>query len=192
MKKGKRPKKGQYGYRDYHKKVEMVKLLCGIAAIGVQLWARRFTGQEAMKNILTVMAILSALPVANVAAPLLAAFRYRTPGEEFYRRLSEMEQKVSVLYDLVITSKEQILPMDGIVVHPAGVYAYCSNPGISVDRAETFLNDLFRAHRLDPRVKVLTDENAFFKRAKALKPEREYEDDGSVAYGINLLKDISM
>lgn len=188
----KRKKKGEYGYRNSRQKIEIAKVLFGIAAILIQLGARRLTQQDAMKNILTVMAILSALPTANVAAPLLASIKYRTPGIDFYQKLSGYEQRMTVLYDLVITSKEQIMPMDGVIVHPTGVYCYCSEPKIAVNKAEKFLNELFRAHRLDPRVKVLTDEKGFFKRADSLKPEKEYEDDGSVGYTVQLLKDISM
>lgn len=185
-------KKGEYGYRNSHHKIEGAKVLFGIAAILVQLGARQFTEQEAMKNILTVMAILSALPTANVAAPLLASIKYRTPGIDFYQKLSAYEPQMSVLYDLMITSKEQIMPMDGVIVHPTGVYCYCSHSKIAVNKAEKFFHDLFCAHRLDPHVKVLVDEKGFFKRADALKPAKDYEDDGSVGYTIQLLKDISM
>lgn len=188
----KRRKKGEYGYRNAHQHMEIGKVLFGIAAILVQLGARHFTDQEAMKNILTVMAILSALPTANVAAPLLASIKYRTPSRSFYEQLSAYEGKVSVLYDLILTSKEQIMPMDGIIIHPTGVYCYCSNPKLAADKAERFFNDLFRSHRLDPHVKILTEEKEFFKRAASLKPENEYEDDGSLGYTIQLLKDISM
>ncbi len=41
-------------------------------------------------------------------------------------------------------------------------------------------------------MKILTGEKEFFKRAASLKPENEYEDDGSLGYTIQLLKDISM
>ncbi len=185
-------KKGEYGYRNAHQNIEIGKVFFGIAAILIQLGARHFTVQEAMKNILTVMAILSALPTANVAAPLLASIKYRTPNRSFYEQLSVYEGQVSVLYDLILTSKEQIMPMDGVIIHPTGVYCYCSNPKLAVDKAERFLNDLFRSHRLDPHVKILTKEKELFKRAASLKPEKEYEDDGSLGYTIQLLKDISM
>ena len=87
----KRRKKGEYGYRNAHQHMEIGKVLFGIAAILVQLGARHFTDQEAMKNILTVMAILSALPTANVAAPLLASIKYRTPSRSFYEQLRRMK-----------------------------------------------------------------------------------------------------
>lgn len=184
--------KGQYGYRDYHKKAELVKIAVGAGAILIQLGARMLTDRTSLQNLLTVMAIVTVLPVANLAAPLLAAFRYRTPGKDFYRRLCPYEERMTVLYDLILTSKEAVMPMDGILVHPTGVYCYCTNPRISVSKAEAFLNQMFQSHRLDPHVKILTEEKAFFKRAASLKPADEYEDDGSVAYTANLLKNLSM
>lgn len=186
------PEKGQYGYRDHHKKQQFLLIFFGVLAILLQLGARRFTQQDAFKNILTVMAILSVLPVANLAAPFLASFRYRTPGPAFYEKLSPYGEQMAVLYDLIITSKELIMPMDGVLVHPLGVFFYCSDPKIPVQKAEAFLNDRFRTEHLDPHAKVFTDEKAFFKRASSLKPSDGYEDDGSMAYTIRLLKSLSM
>ena len=51
--------KGQYGYRNHHKKVETGKVAFGAAMIIAQLIARYFVDNTAWKNILTVMAILS-------------------------------------------------------------------------------------------------------------------------------------
>ena len=55
-------RKGQYGYRDQHKKSRA--LLTGLfaAAIIAQLIARQLASEQAAKNILTVMAILTVLP----------------------------------------------------------------------------------------------------------------------------------
>lgn len=186
------PEKGQYGYRNYHKKAELLKIAAGAAVILIQLGARMLTERASLQNLLTVMAIVSVLPVANLAAPLLAAFPYRTPGEDFHQKLIPYEDRTAVLYDLILTSKEYIMPMDGILIHPTGVYCYCTNPKLSVQKAEVFLNQMFQSHRLDPHVKILTDEKSFFKRAASLKPASEYEDDGSVEYTVNLLKNLSM
>ena len=70
--------KGQYGYRDYHRKIQLMKVLFGAAMILVQLLARNFTENQAARNVLTLMAILSVLPTANVASPLLASWKYKT------------------------------------------------------------------------------------------------------------------
>ena len=68
-------RKGQYGYRDQHKKSRA--LLTGLFAVAIiaQLIARQLASEQAAKNILTVMAILTVLPMANLASPLLASWR---------------------------------------------------------------------------------------------------------------------
>lgn len=187
-----RREKGQYGYRDFHKKMQTAKVIFGGAMILMQLLARNFTDNDAAKNILTVMAVLTVLPTANVAAPLLASWRYQTPDESFYERAAGLESRGRILYDLIITSREQLMPMDAVMVHPAGVFAYCSGAKVDGTKAEEFLNGMFKSHKLDGNVKVLKDEKAFFKRAGSLKPACEFEDDGSVEYGIRVLKGLSM
>ncbi len=191
MKKNK-AEKGRYGYRNRRKYIQMGEVAFGAAAILLQLGARAFVDREAYKNVLTVMAIVSVLPTANVAAPLLAAIRFWTPKESFFQTLHPLEEKYTVLYDLILTSKEQILPMDAILVHPTGVYCFCSDPKADIRKAESYLNDVFRAHKLDPNVRVIAEEKAFFRRAASLKPAKEYEDDGSTGYAAELLKTLSM
>ena len=115
--------KGEYGYREQHKKQQLLLIFLGVLAILLQLGARRFTQQAAFQNILTVMAIVSVLPVANLAAPFLFSFCYKTPGPDFYQALSPYEGQMAILYDLIITSKELIMPMDGV---PASVTPRCS------------------------------------------------------------------
>lgn len=188
----KKCQKGQYGYRNYHKKTEMAKVCFGAAMIIAQLAARHFVDSTAWKNILTVMAVLSVLPTANVASPMLAAWRYRTPSETFYKKASAYEAYFPILYDLIITSKDAVMPMDAVAVHPQGVYAYCTAPKVDIGKAEKFLKEMLTAHKLDPSVKVILDEKAFFHRLDSLKPAAEYEDDGSTAYTENLLKNLSM
>ena len=79
-------RKGQYGYRDQHKKSRA--LLTGLFAVAIiaQLIARQLASEQAAKNILTVMAILTVLPMANLASPLLASLKYRTSERAFYEK----------------------------------------------------------------------------------------------------------
>lgn len=184
--------KGQYGYRDYHKKVEIGKVCFGAAMILAQLAARSFVDSTAWKNVLTVMAILSVLPTANVASPLLASWRYKTPSGEFYKKAAPYEERAALLYDLIITSRDAIMPVDAAAVHPTGVFLYCTAGKLDTAKAERFLKEMFTGHKLDPNVKIILDEKAFFRRLDSLKPAAEYEDDGSMAYTLQLLKNLSM
>lgn len=58
----KKVQKGEYGYRSALRKGQIIKVVIGAAAILLQLAARMLTDNQAAKNILTVMAILSVLP----------------------------------------------------------------------------------------------------------------------------------
>ena len=177
-------RKGQYGYRDQHKKSRA--LLTGLFAVAIiaQLIARQLASEQAAKNILTVMAILTVLPMANLASPLLASWKYE--------KARAYEGKCTMLYDLIVTTKEQILPLDAVAVHPNGVFAFCSNEKTDLSKAEKAVNALFQANKLDPNVKLIRDPHAFFRRLDSLKPASEYEDDGVVAYAAALMKNLSM
>ncbi len=183
--------KGQYGYRDKMRKIRLAITLVLVAAILAQLGARWFTDNQAAKNILTVMAILTVLPMANMASPLLASWRYRTPPREFYEKVFPFEEKCRILYDLVLTTKEFVLPMDAIAVHPQGVYAYCTAKKKKPGEAEKALNELFKASRLEPNIRILWDEKSFLKRLDSLKPA-DGEEDGVVGYEVDVLKSLSM
>ncbi|MDO4268633.1 MAG: O-linked GlcNAc transferase-like protein [Eubacteriales bacterium] len=185
-------RKGDYGYRNSNKRMRMAITGVLILAILIQLAARLFTDSQAAKNILTVMAVLTVLPMANMASPLLAGFRYRTPSEEFHSRLKPREKDFRILYDLILTTKSHVIPVDAAVVHPNGVYCFCTAQKLNLQKAEKELNTLFSDNHLDPNVKLITDEKSFFRRLDSLKPASECADEGTVDYGAQLLKNLSM
>ena len=187
-----RREKGQYGYRDSVRRMRlMITIVLGLGVLA-QLGARYLTENQAAKNILTVMAILTVLPFANMASPLLVSWRYRTPPREFYEKIKPYEEKCVILYDLILTTKELVMPMDAIAVHPGGVYGYCTAGKLKVKEAEQSLNKLFTANRLDPNMKLFLEERSFLRRLDSLKPWKECENDGTVEYGTALLKSLSM
>lgn len=187
-----RKNKGEYGYRGSRRKNRLFITLLLAAGVAAQLIARSFTDNQAADNILTVMAILTVLPMANMASPLIASWKYPSPPESFHQKLMAYEPKFTILYDLILTSKEAVMPMDAIVVHPKGVIAYCTGQKVDAAKAEKFLNQMLSANRLDPHAKVIKDEAAFFRRIALLAPASEYEDDGSLPYVTALLKNLSM
>ena len=59
--------KGSFGYRAFYKKKQGFFVGIFLAAIIAQLIARSMTDWEAMKNVLTVSAILTVLPMEGYA-----------------------------------------------------------------------------------------------------------------------------
>ena len=188
----KRIKKGEYGYRNSMRRGRVMKIAVLTLFILAQLGARWFTDSTALKNILTVMAVITVIPAANLASPYIAVFPFKTPSREFYEKLSPYESKFTILYDLVLTTKDDVLPMDAIVVHPTGIYAYCVNKKAKLPRAEKAINEILTAQRLDPNLKITGELSSFEKRVKSLKAASEYEDDGSVEYAVTVMKGLSM
>lgn len=187
-----RREKGQYGYRNYHKRKQSIKVLFGAVMILIQLGARNFTDNEAVKNVLTLMAILSVLPTANVASPLLASWKYKTPSYEFYEKVKAWGKNGVIVYDLIIISKEQIMPMDALMVHPTGIFAYCSQARVDIKKAETYLKNTFKSQGIPSSVKVIKEEKEFLKQISSLKPDCQINDDKNFDPRINVLKNLSM
>ncbi|MGN0157606.1 MAG: O-linked GlcNAc transferase-like protein [Brotaphodocola sp.] len=183
--------KGEFGYRDSNRRFRLILVLIFAAAILAQLAARHLTDNPSAKNILTVMAILTVLPMANLASPLLASWKYKTPPISFYEQIHPYEQKCMILYDLIVTTKEEVMPMDAVAVHPNGVFAYCTK-AVDTAKAEKAINQIFLNNKLDPNVKILKDEHGFLRRLDSLKPADTYEDDGTAAYAAALMKNLSM
>lgn len=184
--------KGQYGSRNHGRKLRLIITLVLAAAILAQLAARWMTDNQAAKNILTVMAILTVLPMANMASPLLASWKYRTPDRGFYEKVRPYEEKTVILYDLILTTKEQIIPADAAAVHPQGVFIYAPPGKLDTQKAEKSLQALFAANKLDLKIRLIRDEAGFLRRLASLKPAETGEDDGTVDYAASLLKNLSM
>ncbi len=184
--------KGEYGYRDSNRRIRLVITVILAAAVLAQLGARFFTDSQAAKNILTVMAILTVLPMANMASPLIASWRYRTPKEAFHKQMQPYESRMTILYDLIVTTKDHIIPLDAAAVHPNGIFGYCTSPKLKASQAEKEINDLLKDSRVPQTIRLIQDEHSFFRRLDSLKPISEYEDDGTVDYAARTMCSLSM
>ena len=185
-------KKGDFGYRDAHKKKQLFIVLLFIAAIIAQLIARFFITWDSLRNLVTISAILTVLPMANLASPLVASWRIPETKKELYDRCRPYEEKFPVLYDLIITSNDLILQADVAVIHPSGVYLYSPNKHTDSKKAEKFLNEMLGSWKLDENARVMVEEKNFLNRLASLKPVTEEEDDGSAPHVEKLLKSLSM
>ena len=176
-----RLEKGTYRYRTAHKKRQLFFVVLFILAIVAQLILRNFITAQIYKNLVTISAILTVLPMANLASPLVVA-----------ARIPEVPEKFPILYDLIITSNDLIMPVDAAVVHPTGVYLYCPNKNVDRRKAEKFLNEMLVGWKLDGNAKVMNEEKKFLRRLSELKNVTEEEDDGSAPHVLKLLKSLSM
>lgn len=188
----KKIKKGDYGYRNHFKRKQLFIIALLALFIIAQWLGGLLQTMSLSKNSDGPWRSVTVLPAANLASPLIAIFKYHTPEQAFHEAYMPYEGKFEVLYDLVLTTPEDVIPSDVTVVHPTGIYVYCINPKLNVKRAEAGLNELLKANKLDPNLKIVTSRSTFDKRIHSLKPASEYEDDGTVEYGVRVIKGLSM
>ncbi len=188
----KRIEKGEYGYRRQAKRDRILITILLLISILVQVAIRTFTTMSAFRVLFTLTAILTVLPMAVIASPLIASWRYGTPDISFYNAIRPYEEKFTILYDLILTTKEQVIPLDAVVVHPIGIFGYCPDAKLDEKKAEEGLNDLFAQARLDPKIHIMKDLKNFERRLETLKPASDYEDDGLVDAESLMLKNLCM
>ncbi len=184
--------KGEYGYRRKAKRDRLIVTILLFMSILVQLAIRSITSMSTFRVLFTLTAILTVIPMGVIASPLLASWKYHTPDISFYEEIHPYEEKFTVLYDLILTTTQQVIPLDAVVVHPIGVFGYCPEKKLDEKKAETDLDELFAASRLDPKIHIMKDLNNFERRLETLKPASDYEDDGLVTAEVTMLKSLCM
>ena len=184
--------KGQYGYRDSHKKKQIRNVAIFAVTIALVLIGRFFVQLEDIKNMMMITAILLVLPMANLASPLLVSWKFKTTPQDFYEAVKPFEEKFPVLYDLIITNTDLIMPVDSAVIHPSGVYLFCPNKNIDTKKAEKFLNEILVGWKLDGNAKVMVEKKNYLNRLASLKEVTEDDDDGSAEYVRKVLLGLSM
>ena len=115
--------KGSYGYRKVYKKRQGAMIFIFLVAILAQVIASKLVASQNFSRILIVMSILTVLPMANLASPFLATFRYQTPSQEEMKKILAFSDRGELLFDLVVTMREQIMPLDYVMIVPG--YALC-------------------------------------------------------------------
>lgn len=190
----KKIKKGMYGYRDAHKKRQILLVSLFLLVIAALLVSRYFITWKSLKNLVTISAILTdAFPWPEPwRLPLMASWKTGPPPESFYDACRPYGEKFPILYDLIITSRDFIMPVDVAVIHPTGVYLYCPKKGIDTKAAEKFLNEMLTGWKLDGNARIMTEKKNFLTRLSTLKNVTEDEDDGSAPHVEKLLKSLSM
>ena len=162
------------------------------AAIAAQLIARQFITWDSLRNLITISAILTVLPMANMASPLVASWKIKSTPGDFHDACRPYEEKFPILYDLTITSSELIMPIDAAVIHPTGVYMYCPDKRIDTKKGEKFLNEMLTGWKLDGNARIMNERKNFLNRLSTLKAVAKEDDDGSAPYVEKLLNSLSM
>ena len=167
-KKGKKIEKGEYGYLAFRKKrlgAATLVCLCMVAAF----FLVGYFSTKTRNNILTVMAILSALPTAKFASSFLVLLPYKSVPLEQCKEVLHHAKDSLFFTDLVITTEEKTLPTLFIAVHNSSVCGYTTSEKYDIAYAESFLTKNLMTNGQKATVKIVKDEKVFFNRLDTMQ-----------------------
>lgn len=171
----KKVKKGTPGYLDYKKKIEIIRafIYFGIVA-AIFLLGYFQTGTRL--NLLTVVAVLGCLPAAKVLVGVITRFPYRSIDKDRAEEIAEKTGHLTVCYDMVITSREKIMPVDCIVISGNNIFGYTHYEKVDLNVLAAHIKEILRQNQYTGlSVRILNEYKPFITRAEGLDHIAEVE-----------------
>lgn len=168
-------KKGEYGYLNDRLKRQAMLSLLGVVIIIVTILVG-YLRYKTRNNVFTVAAVLVALPTAKVLVGFVICLKNRTPKKEQYLELKDKSKTPYILSDLLLTSKENMMPFEFGAISNNNVWLYTSNTKIDKKKAEDYIksflrNDIKEAKNIN--VRILGDYNVLLKTVTKITPKKE-------------------
>lgn len=152
-------KKGEYGYRKYFKIKNGIIIGFFIFIILLLLIASKVTKNADISRILLVSSILMVLPMANLLSPFLVVFKYKSFE---YEKIKEYLDDKHFLFDIILTMKEQVMPLDIIYIDEERIFGILSNKA-DKSRTEEFIKERMKIGGIKVSVKICDSFNEMKK-----------------------------
>ena len=152
-------KKGEYGYRKYFKIKNGIIIGFFIFIILLLFIASKVTKNADISRILLVSSILMVLPMANLLSPFLVVFKYKSFE---YEKIKEYLDDKHFLFDIILTMKEQVMPLDIIYIDGEKIFGILSNKA-DKPRTEEFIKERMKIGGIKVNVKICDSLNEMKK-----------------------------
>ena len=143
-------KKGEYGYRRYFKIKNGIIIGFFVFIILLLFISSKITKNADISRILLVSSILTVLPMANLLSPFLVVFKYK-PFE--YEKIKEYLDDKHFLFDIILTMKEQVMPLDIIYINEERIFGILSNKA-DKSKTEEFIKERMKIGGIKVSVKI--------------------------------------
>lgn len=161
--------KGTPGYLDYKLKVEILRtILYFVIVAAVYFLGYSQTGSN--KNLLTVVAIVGCLPACKALVGVITRIPYHSVKAEFAQEIQEKCPHLTVIFDLVVTSTEKIMPIDVIVISGDKISGYTSSQKVDLEYAAKHIKSILVQNGFhEISVKLQNQYKTFIARAEGLE-----------------------
>ena len=164
----KKVQKGDPGYLDHKKRIEIIRTIIyfGIVAAVFLLGYRQ---THTRRNILTVVAILGCLPAAKALVGVITRFPYSSIDRKKADEIRSKTGLLTVCYDMVITSRESIMPVDCIVISGHTIFGYTHYEKVNAEELSKHIRSILAQNQYTGlTVKVLNQYKPFLARIEGL------------------------
>ena len=143
-------KKGEYGYRKYFKIKNGIIIGFFVFIILLLFISSKLTKNADISRILLVSSILTVLPMANLLSPFLVVFKYKSFE---YEKIKEYLDDNHFLFDIILTMKEQVMPLDIIYINEERIFGILSNKA-DKSKTEEFIKERMKIGGIKVSVKI--------------------------------------
>lgn len=165
----KRIKKGDYGYIDSRKKIEVLKT-AAMFGISLAIFLIGYLAAGTKNNLLTVAAVLGCLPASKSAVNMIMFLRSSGCGRQDYEKISPHGENLRVLYDLVLTTYEKNYKIASLSIHGNTLCGYTDSSTCDTDGAAKHIQGILmqNGHK-NCTVKILRELPAYTQRMESMK-----------------------
>lgn len=160
--------KGQAGYLSARKKKLGFQAVLEFGLV-LLIFAAGYIITHTRMNLLTVIAVVGCLPASKMLVEFIAIFPYKTIDPETAAQIEEKSKLLTTAYDLVLTSRDQIMQIDAVVISNHTVFGYTQNPKTNLEEAGKHIRGILAAnHYTKITVKIFSEYVPFLSRAEGL------------------------
>ena len=163
--------RGKYGYLTRRK--HQLIFRCAVIAAGIViLMALGIYSTGTRQNLLSIVAVVSALPFANQMVVLIATMKFHSRPREEYEQVVSIVGNGLLDVELIVTSQtSRAMQIDYAYIHEKGIFCWSADPKLDPGKTQKYLKDYMQANDLKTEVFVIRAWKHFLRRLSELEPE---------------------
>ena len=140
-----------------------------ILAIGLLYYHTRL-------NVFTVVAVVGCLPASKALVELIAILPYQSVEPQKAKEIEEKSSLLTTAYDLLMTSREKIMPVDAVAISGHTVFGYAPNKKTNPEDAAAYIRKTLSENHFDKMtIKIFPDYVPFLSRVEGMQNIMEIE-----------------
>lgn len=164
----KKVEKGNPGYLDYKKRVEILRTILYFVIVAA-IFLLGYSQTHTNKNLLTVVAVVGCLPASKALVGVIMRFPHRSIDPNYVQEIAEKSGYLTVVYDLVLTSNDKVMPVDCLVISGDKVFGFASDEKTDVEYAAEHIRSMLAQNQQGKvSVRIFHQYPAFLSRVEGL------------------------